>query len=1119
MKPLLLAKTFVVASSMAATALATTFSIAPDGNFLIDGKPRYLLGTIIYHQPTTNDFRRTGGYSEEDAWIYETPPDRAYLERLGFDSVGGEVSQTWQEEFRPEGKYWQAHRALDWGLATNWWNSGLPTIVDFTCARWSHGSMQAIEGRPPSSAAIPEKGCGHFMPYSLVTDEGRALYARMWRAGALELREHGAAPYAYELFNEPTYDELTPASRAAFAHDLSEIFKCDAAAMDAAWGSSYGSFEAAAGFSHPNECAGLGVEWLKFRERVFKSGIVLGAETIREVAPDARVCFQPVGASFGHVNILEANGPCGVVMSQTGGGGAFEALLLRAIADGKPIIDGETYFGHTRASHRAKVLLQYARGFNASYYFKWDRRLGDPNFTGPGGDERKAERFPYVALNPAATTASAFAGLLDAKSEIAAVRDIFAPRERGIARSERAAFLVSLPTERLGVAAGHGNHNFTTSAAEALVAAHIPAAAVFEEQLAERRLDDYSFLVAAGIDATYPATVGMLRKWISDGGTLVLEQEAMTLNEWSRPRTADATWGLVLGEPMIGDAVPFAFAGDRYTAAPYRTVAKADGWEIVAALPDGAPAILEQRIGKGRAIFIAARLAAGEEARLLAYFARKAGISPSCDATDFETGDKVADLEVHAARHGDERAFILILHGLAPRAVRFIPGNGFGAETLVNVGNGQILGRDDAGAALLLMEPEMPVVLRGGVGMGGVPRPASAALHPVFYSEVAAAAPGWLAARRPRPAGKFFSADPARSKFIDLRAVANRGFTDTVAGDGDGGWTDQGENCLRNVPWGPTDCNGVTFDFIRPDQNDGRACVMLRSSSLPQLELPEAVRGIRVDQHVESLYFLHAGAWMSGVEGEVFRYIVRYADGSSEPVPILAGRDIGDWWFDSRRKPAATARCRPGWKNLESRGFHALRWDNPYPGKMIAGIDIVGAGGPALPIVAAITAELPDESPLAAWRLSARTHGGTKTLLADGGLSLTADDATKDWAGARLAPQAPLPLDGCGGEASFAFEINGGRTGLGTYDTPPPPFQVALTCVAADGTETRGKYITPEIEGGGADGDPATWQTVRIPLRRLLGEEAVALTAFHVQFKLMPARRANLVMRRFRIED
>ena len=66
----------VAASSLAAASLAATFSIAPDGNFLVDGEPRYLLGTVIYHQPTTNDFRRTDGYSVEDAWIYETPPSQ-----------------------------------------------------------------------------------------------------------------------------------------------------------------------------------------------------------------------------------------------------------------------------------------------------------------------------------------------------------------------------------------------------------------------------------------------------------------------------------------------------------------------------------------------------------------------------------------------------------------------------------------------------------------------------------------------------------------------------------------------------------------------------------------------------------------------------------------------------------------------------------------------------------------------------------------------------------------------------------------------------------------------------------------------------------------------------------
>lgn len=1113
---LFLALPFFAAISVA----ADSFAIAPDGNFLIDGKPRYLLGTILYGQPSTNDFRRTVGYAEEDAWIYETPPNREYLTRLGFDSVGGEVSQTWQEEFRPEKKFWQAHKALDWALATNWWHSGLPTIVDFTCARWSHGSMIAIEGREPSTNAIPHGGCGHFMPYSLVTQEGRALYAKMWRSGAQELKAHGAAPYAYELFNEPRYEDFSPAARAAFARELAILFRGNPTAMDAAWGTKYGSFAAAANFRHPYECAGLGVEWLKFCERVFKSGILLGAKTIREIVPDAHVCFQPGGNSFTLINIYESNTPCEVVMSQTGGGGAYEALLLRAIADGKPIIDGETYLGHTRASHRAKILTQYARAFNASYYFKWDRRLDDPNFAGPDGDARKAERFPYIALNPEATPASAFVGMLDAKAEIARIADLFAPREHGIPRSERAAFLFSLPTERLGVSAGHGNHNFTKAAAEALLAAHIPAAAIFEEQLPSGRLNDYRFLVAAGIDASRPATVPAILEWVSAGGTLILEQEAFSFNEWAQPRSS-APFGLSLGDLVSADTSTFTFDNAEFTASPYRKLLSSEAWTLRASLPDGTPAILERRIGKGRIVFIAVRLPSNDETRLLAQLARDSGISPVCQAFDFEAGDPVADLEVHAARNDKgECAFILILHGLTPRAVRFFPGLDFPAAALENISGNTLLGRDASGAVLLLMEPESPIVLRSVPAMKADEGASNATTATRTYAEIAASAPSWLAAHRPKPVGKYFSADPARSKFIDLRAVANRGFIDSISGDAKGGFTDQGENCLRNVPWGPTDCNGVVFDFIRPDQNNDLACIILRSTSLPQLELPEAVRGIPVGLRAEALYFLHAGAWMSGSSSEVFRYVVRYADGTSEPIPILEGRDIGDWWFDARKKTAATQLWRVGWKNSESRGFQALRWDNPHPEKTIASLDIVSACGSAIPIIAAITAELPEDSPLALWRMEAKSWGGTGVRLADGGLAITADDTTKHWAGTRLLLPAPLPLPATNadGEPALVFEINGGRTALGTLDTAPPQFQIALEWDSENGSHHKGKYNTPQIEGGIPDADPATWQEVRIPLRLLIDENGASLTSILVQFKLLPARRTGLVVRRLRIE-
>ena len=475
--------------------------IAPDGNFLVNGKPRYLLGTILYHTPSLDECAHGEGYADEDAWIYETIPDRDYLQRLGFDTVGGEVSTTWMTEFRPDRSFYQARRKNDWSLAARYWKSGLPTIVDFTCAGWSHGALRFQEGQEPAADAFAPGG--HFMPYSLVTPEGRDLYARMWRSGAEELKAHDVHPYAYELFNEPSYDDRTPAARRMFAKFLDNQWRGDAAAMDRAWGSRYGSFEAAAAFQHPTECVGLGVAWMKFREICFAEGIDLGLRTIREVDPEARVCFQPLGISFGYVNVFRANRVCGVVMSPTGGRDAFDTMLLRAIADGKPIIDGETYLGRTRASHREAILTQWSRGLNASYYFKWERRLWDPAMKEENGLVRLDEKFPWLALNPAHVTAADLGGLLDAKRDIVEMQDLFGPRDHGIPKAERIAVLFSLPTERLGVVAGHGNHTFTKANALALAnGAHLVVDAIFEEQIQEGRLKDYRVLVAAGVDAT-----------------------------------------------------------------------------------------------------------------------------------------------------------------------------------------------------------------------------------------------------------------------------------------------------------------------------------------------------------------------------------------------------------------------------------------------------------------------------------------------------------------------------------------------------------------------------------------------------------------------------------------
>ena len=402
-----------------------------------------------------------------------------------------------------------------------------------------------------------------------------------------------------------------------------------------------------------------------------------------------------------------------------------------------------------------------------------------------------------------------------------------------------------------------------------------------------------------------------------------------------------------------------------------------------------------------------------------------------------------------------------------------------------------------------------------------VPMSGFAAAEPRIetYEETLARMPAWLAERAPKAAAKAFSVDPARVRFLDLRAVANRSYGDSVAGDGKGGWTDQGENHLRHAPWGPTDCNGVPFDFIRPDQNDDRACIILRSTHLP--DLPDAVRGIAADCKAEALYFLHAGAWVAK-DAEGFRYVVHYADGTSETAPMVGGVDFGDWWIDTRRLGlASTARCRTGWVNSESKGFHVLRWENPHPEKTIATIDIESACGETIPIIEAITAELPDDSPFALRRLKLKGWGGAKPARDGATLELALADGSKDWCGANLDLPEPAPFPAAAPAAcDLVFEANGGRTPLGAEGPGGQRFQVAARFRLADGGDKSGPYVGPTIEGGRIDADPATWQTVRIPVRRLLPKdvEAIALAGLNLQYRMLSSDRASLLVRAFRLE-
>lgn len=124
----------------------------------------------------------------------------------------------------------------------------------------------------------------------------------------------------------------------------------------------------------------------------------------------------------------------------------------------------------------------------------------------------------------------------------------------------------------------------------------------------------------------------------------------------------------------------------------------------------------------------------------------------------------------------------------------------------------------------------------------------------------------------------------------DLSAVINRGVRDDIAGDGLGGWTDQGpENDLRQLSPGILHFGGVAFKIVDEKTNNGKAAIVLGRTFPHSCEFPLRGRG-------NWLYFLHASAWGKR-DSEVGKISVAFADGSSQNISVVQNRDVGNWWM------------------------------------------------------------------------------------------------------------------------------------------------------------------------------------------------------------------------------
>jgi RNA polymerase sigma factor (sigma-70 family) len=171
--------------------------------------------------------------------------------------------------------------------------------------------------------------------------------------------------------------------------------------------------------------------------------------------------------------------------------------------------------------------------------------------------------------------------------------------------------------------------------------------------------------------------------------------------------------------------------------------------------------------------------------------------------------------------------------------------------------------------------------------------------------------------------------------FVDLQSLGTDYLTD---GPGESG------NDLNRLPRG---VHRLGETYFRIGEK------MVHVQGRMRSDLPQAVKGIEVRARGRVLHFLHATQY--GVESSdlIGAYAIHYADGTSERIPLVCGRQLADWWgFDDPSKRQATA-AKVAWigsndttemnRGLKIRLFD-LAWTNPHPEREIVALDMLSAG-------------------------------------------------------------------------------------------------------------------------------------------------------------------------------
>jgi len=949
-----------------------------NGTFRLGGRPVFFVGPWIY-----NDTRKDWPPQNPDPqgvghFAYREPPGKDVFERIGFNA--SQLSAAWSLPGQalygldvPED--WRGQEAEKAGFFGRFGDQ--PMVVDF-----AFGFAGALKKQRPELAREIDQRTPHwheFVPFCPESPDGDRYYRAYLKGGAVSALRGGANVFLWELFNESSYQCRCPSNAVAFAKEMEAAFGSIEAA-NRTWGTSYADFGAVAAETDFFRHARLWPDYAKFLARRYAAVLRDYAEFVRSVDGRRNVYFTEQSsvssiekerdacmdyrlvADALDVLAYEGGFPFGRSGAEIVGAGEMEDVvfdkapghffdldLYRALArrDRKPMVNDELYCQRIESGLRvpsrredlATVLwAELFHGSSGAFAYCWAKRAWE--WKDLDGARRMVEKPSYKSahlLNPYAWPPEALDGFRLFRDELEPFRDriLDVPRTRSD-EAPSVAVVFSYPTVRM---LGHVRMDYRERLQRwhgAVLGAHYPVQVVFEEDLPAGLPPSVRALVVPSARFATPEGAAAASRLAESGVTVVADNDAFLADERGDPLPCPSSKIIRLDADSDASVAPLlaalAASGARRdatlmlenTGRPPRgsdvQVIDRGDFKLLFFVAFGEDAtqggILRWNIADGGAFYLSDPI----HGRLLLN-----GTNETWNAASLSNG-------VFVAVPPQERALFILSRN--PPIIDFQARSADLAPR-----SGDLPARS---ADLTLVDaPAMRAIVDAD-------RVREAPALAEFARRAAEAAAAHDAARR------WPDVDASRCTPVPIAGSANMAFADEVAGDGRGGWFDQGSNDFASMPLGRHILAGVPFEIADPATSGGRAAIVLFGTNRDFF--PDAAPEIPVGRKARRLYFLHGYGWDETPGTPVLTYRIRYADGATADFVCRAKAEIGPWHgsFAPSDAKLAVESSNPV---LGTVNVQCARWENPRPDVEILGIEPISARSAAVPAVVAITAE------------------------------------------------------------------------------------------------------------------------------------------------------------------